>query len=278
MPTRWGSTYAMIKRLVKHKQPVMSTLTKQKCKITVPDVDEWEKLAKLSDLLEPYEKCTVLMGGQKYVSCSTVIPMLGHLLKCSVANDSDPVFIARFKENICSSLNSLREAAVANVNLCLATALDPRFKDLRSVPRESREPVWQDMNKELVSAADPTGMSSRHPRKKKRLFFYSDDDDASDEDNDGACGTSVPPVQQELMRYKAVPAIDDDECPLLWWRKHAALYPTISKLVRKFLCVPATTVPCERLFSLAGEVVSRKRTSLTPSNVDKLVCLADWMS
>jgi len=34
-------------------------------------------------------------------------------------------------------------------------------------------------------------------------------------------------------------------------------------------------VPCERLFSLAGNVVSRRRASLNPTNVQKLVCLAE---
>jgi len=37
-------------------------------------------------------------------------------------------------------------------------------------------------------------------------------------------------------------------------------------------------VPCERLFSLAGNVVSRRRASLNPTNGQKLVCLASWHS
>ena len=44
----------------------------------------------------------------------------------------------------------------------------------------------------------------------------------------------------------------------------------------RYLSTPATTVPCERLFSLAGNIVTQKRASLLPDNVEKLVCMASW--
>ena len=50
-------------------------------------------------------------------------------------------------------------------------------------------------------------------------------------------------------------------------------FPTLAKLARHYLCVPATSVPAERIFSIAGLVISNKRSSLTPENADMLTFL-----
>ena len=48
-------------------------------------------------------------------------------------------------------------------------------------------------------------------------------------------------------------------------------YPHLSKMARKYLGIVATSVPSERLFSVTGNIVNSKRSSLDPSNVEKLV-------
>ena len=54
---------------------------------------------------------------------------------------------------------------------------------------------------------------------------------------------------------------------------NAPRYPFLSILARKFLCIPATSVPLERIFSAAGHIVSKLRASLSPENVDALLFL-----
>ena len=51
-------------------------------------------------------------------------------------------------------------------------------------------------------------------------------------------------------------------------------FPTLAKLARHYLCVPATSVPAERIFLIAGLVISNKRSSLTPENADMLIFLS----
>jgi len=78
-------------------------------------------------------------------------------------------------------------------------------------------------------------------------------------------------VQSELLRYKTEPSISVDQPPLHWWSAHQHLYPIVSKLAHKYLCVVATSVPSEQLFSTAGNVVSVKHSALLPENVEKLI-------
>ena len=55
--------------------------------------------------------------------------------------------------------------------------------------------------------------------------------------------------------------------------KNEARYPTLSKMARKYLALPATSTPSERVFSIAGSIVIKKRACLLPENVNMLVFL-----
>jgi len=61
--------------------------------------------------------------------------------------------------------------------------------------------------------------------------------------------------------------------PLEWWATVGSRYPKLKTLACKYLAIPATSVPSERIFSKSGEIVSRRRASLKPSTVDMLVFL-----
>lgn len=62
--------------------------------------------------------------------------------------------------------------------------------------------------------------------------------------------------------------------PLLWWKAHSSELPLLSVAAGRVLCCCATSVASERLFSLAGHVVSKKRAALKPDKVNMLVTLA----
>ena len=98
-------------------------------------------------------------------------------------------------------------------------------------------------------------------------------DDSDSDDELLRPRSSFAPFEQ----YKNEPHIDLSECPLEWWRKHEGAYANLAKLARKFLASPATTVPCERLFSLSGNIVTKKRASLSADNINKLVSLSSWL-
>jgi len=61
--------------------------------------------------------------------------------------------------------------------------------------------------------------------------------------------------------------------PLSWWKENCHRFPRIWALAAKYLCVPATSVSSERVFSTAGLVVNRLRSRLSPEHVDMLLFL-----
>ena len=80
-------------------------------------------------------------------------------------------------------------------------------------------------------------------------------------------------AMSETGLYFGEKLIPRDSEPLKWWHEHGKNYPKMSKLARKYLCATATSVPSERLFSKAGELVSHRRSSLKPKNVNMLLFL-----
>lgn len=78
------------------------------------------------------------------MSCSAVLLALWHLFRVMEPSDDDSVLIVRLKRVFSEDLAKRKE----NANLSwlkLATALDPRFKDLKCLPRSERGEVWSSL-------------------------------------------------------------------------------------------------------------------------------------
>jgi hypothetical protein len=89
-----------------------------------------------------------------------------------------------------------------------------------------------------------------------------------------------PPPQQdqaialEIQSYFHTETLDPEEDPLTWWRDAKRMYPRLSHLAWKYLCIPATSSSSERVFSTSGNIVTCLRSSLKPDHVNRLVFLA----
>ena len=80
-------------------------------------------------------------------------------------------------------------------------------------------------------------------------------------------------VESEVSQFKREPPINANESPLMWWKTHSDKYPTLALVAKKYLCIPATSVPSERVFSNAGDIVTAQRSCLKPKHVDMLIFL-----
>ena len=51
---------------------------------------------------------------------------------------------------------------------------------------------------------------------------------------------------------------EDNTDPLEWWKDNNYRYKLLSTLAAKYFCVPATSVPSERVFSCTGNIINSK--------------------
>lgn len=120
--------------------------------------------------------------------------------------------------------------------------------------RAERQPVWGKLS-ELVKGEEPALQplcTNPEPPKKKTALLLIGSDSESDEET---------PEDNTVERYKVEPSASLDQCPLKWWSEHTAVYSKMALIAHKYLGTLATTVPCERLFSLAGHIVQKRRSS-----------------
>ncbi|XP_063806577.1 uncharacterized protein LOC134987633 [Pseudophryne corroboree] len=237
----------------------------------MPTTAEMDKLQRLETLLEPCRYVTELLGGEKYVSCSVVLPAFCHLSRVMESSDDDPAYVVKFKSTFRTDLETRKE----NANIAylkIATALDPRFKDLKCIPRAERGEVWalvtNLLKEQRFVAEKPVEATSEPPNKKLALLAASSESDSEQEEDS---------VENSVRRFRAEPTISTESCPLEWWSKHAGSHSRLASIAQKYLATPATSVPCERLFSPASHIVQKKRVSLSSENVNNLVCLSNWL-
>jgi hypothetical protein len=77
-----------------------------------------------------------------------------------------------------------------------------------------------------------------------------------------------------IKEYNDWPLLDSVD-PIQWWKNRQSdgvMLPVV-KVVKKYFCIPATSVPSEQIFSKAGLIITKQRNALKPENADMLIFL-----
>uniref|UniRef100_A0A9J7X243 HAT C-terminal dimerisation domain-containing protein n=1 Tax=Cyprinus carpio carpio TaxID=630221 RepID=A0A9J7X243_CYPCA len=281
-PTRWGSRQEMIQRILEQLPAISQVLNDRKVRHLVPTWQAIEDLEAMNNTLSPLAEFTDALSGELYVSISSVKPVL-HLFKTSVlaVQEDDAEFTKSIKSNILKYLQEKYSDPQTQDLLDMATTLDPRFK-MNYISEEKKATVKARLTDEMTGITLAMVRSFPHfntipnaspapPMKKGRKTLGSFFKAA--QGNDDKSSSLEQAVSTELEAYLLTCNIDSEDDPLIWWRQNSNVYPRLSVLVKKYLCIPATSSPSERLFSTGGNIVTCHRASLKPEHVDRLVFL-----
>ncbi|KAI4817482.1 hypothetical protein KUCAC02_010879 [Chaenocephalus aceratus] len=296
--TRWNSTFTMLERLYEQRLPVQAVLADE----TVTKVGirkslamrecQWELVEQLIPVLRPLAKATTIMCGENHVGLSFIYPVLLNMANNTLsANESDLAAIRSFKNTVRKELTTrfkLLSRLLAESIPIMACMLDPRFKHLKFLPDDVREEaqarltqlVREDGEVEQPGAtgeeeiADNVGVELAETSfKKARLESDFEQLFGAHFESSRKRKRVNGDADDELREYCQTPHIPTMDNPLEWWAQNAHRFPRVAKLSRSYLAIPATSTPSERVFSLAGNTVTRQRSSLLPSHVDALVFL-----
>jgi len=80
-------------------------------------------------------------------------------------------------------------------------------------------------------------------------------------------------IAKQIQRFLDEPLLSRQESSLEWWRSRMPVYPCLVSVVRQRLCLVATSVSSEHIFSSTGLVLNDRRRRLNSSEVRHRVFL-----
>ncbi|XP_069128352.1 E3 SUMO-protein ligase ZBED1-like [Argopecten irradians] len=274
--TRWNSTLIMLSRFVEQEPAVSAVFT---C---------------------PRKKKT---------TASIIVPMLKKIAAILQPCEDDSNIIANMKNEMLKDFNIRYQSDEVQLFINTCTLLDPRFHDI-FIDGETMESITRDLCQKTcpikvkvepvdnTSTDSQSGAEATPPLPQLDTVNHSPDRESEPEPKRAKMDTTSTLqdflgdilfirherksltqqqiIRQEIERYisectRSPPDTNSD--PLQWWKDRAIIYPNLSVFVKQYLCVPATSVPSERIFSCAGNTLTNKRASLSEDNVDKLIFL-----
>lgn len=200
------------------------------------------------------------------------------------AEHQSRVTTERVKElvnSLCSSMDKKFHRMEYNTVLSETTILDPRFKKVAFNDNRAVDEALQ----RITTAASRYGQSSHlqggHGGEEGAAAPEPEEPQASavwrffEERASGDTATRNPTADAilEVRSYLEEPLFQRSADPLSWWETKALIYPHLSHVMARRLCIVATSVPSERIFSKTGQIITERRNRISPAKLRHLVFL-----
>lgn len=282
--TRWNSVYMMLERYLELKDAVTLFQTKEAAKGFSFSPSEWQLAQSIMELLAPAYEATVEISGENFVSGSKVIPITKSLLKWYAVKSYDlrtenPSSIqTKFAEAMNRSLLHYLGMVEKVDQLALSTLCDPRYKKLAFRDSTDVSKAIQKFKEEItgrIIVTETSPESDPRPAKvgKSNLWDYFDSEVSRNKKN---APQGIDPVSEEIVRYLNFQNEPRETNPMTWWSKSGKQkFPNVHKLAMKMLIIPGTSVPSERVFSTAGNIINKKRALLSDQFAGDLIFLRE---
>ncbi|XP_076670787.1 LOW QUALITY PROTEIN: E3 SUMO-protein ligase ZBED1 [Andrena cerasifolii] len=273
--TRWNSSLIMLERLFALRVPLSAavvSLPKFPRSSETLNEEQWKMIEDVIPLLKPIEYITTDLSAEKYSTASKIVPLItgiqnaienitpttrsGHLLKINLLNNID----IRFDY---IETNKITRAA---------TILDPRFKTAVFQNNINAQTAKTAIHSEIKTLLNVMNNENR--------VINRQQDEESPDQNSGfwnfylnkvshltrQCSTPLESAENITKQYLELPYENIKSNPIEFWKTHRHTMPELKKISEKYLCTPATSVPSERIFSKAGQIVKEEIHKLLRRN------------
>ncbi|CAH1098482.1 unnamed protein product [Psylliodes chrysocephalus] len=279
--TRWNSTYDMLSRIVKIKEAVIATIALLKSDLILLDSD-WIIIEESVNILEIFYGITTEISSEKTVSLSKVIVFIKIMTQNVAQTIKNHQECQQPITEIMEMLYAIQEGILTRFQdyeneplYSESTILDPRFKKrgFKNVSKFDKAviglrkrlgavPTQASTTSTSVFSSKSNTTTTTQVQKKNIVWDTFDAEiDLLKPQNTTAAAII------ELDKYLNEDIVPRSTDPLQWWHQRRPFYPLLYNYMLKRLCIIATSVPCERVFSNAGQILNERRTLLKSERV-----------
>lgn len=257
--TCWNNQLKLLRSVLEIPNHV---LVKARCPVQLV-AHEVKIIQEFLEVMEPFEEVMDRCQAEKAVTSSCVIPCVRGL-RHAVKNTTTTL-----NKEIISTLETSLESQLAKFEdmecFQVAAALDPRFK-LDWCSSEAEQVIVKNVIAAKLGSACPkvstTSDICHQRRKRSKLFSYMESQ---------AAAVPIDSAPHELPVYLRSPCLEDDANPLLFWKINEHNFPNLAALARKYLAIPASSAPVERIFTVASEMFRPERRYLSDKTFEELL-------
>ncbi|KAK3926639.1 Zinc finger BED domain-containing protein 4 [Frankliniella fusca] len=285
--TRWGSTYIMIERFLS-LQPVVVQAAASFPALNMLSAAELASARAIMEVLAPFHKATSEMGAEKSTTVSKILPMIFNISKKveSVTVPEGNAMATKFKQFITGEMLRRFGNAEHNLRLAAATLLDPRFIKVyfqsplavSKAQRYLEQEIEKEMTLDTLDANNAVGESSEATAREvpePESDLWSSHSELLQQSREATSSDDIPGrARSELRAYLQREIVPLNNNPLEVWESLKPLYPHLYRVARRKLVVPGTSVPSERYFSKAGNIMDDQGSRLTAKHLQQRLFLA----
>jgi len=271
--TRWNSSVHMLDRLVQIKAPLSAAMTFLPRAPDLLTALDWELITDCLPILKPFDIMTVELSGEIYPTLSSVIPLvrgLQHTLKSIITNTTAGNALQKIVIDVIGRRLGILEC---DKIVAKSTFLDPRFKKAGFGLIENANNTEKLLIEELsyiLNNKQQEDTCSVPINVESNVLWKQFDTKVSQVRSTLSTGITASLI---IRQYLEMPYLNRKQSPLDFWKKNKNTFPELYMLQMKYLSVPATSVPSERVFSKAGQITNDRRNRLHPKNLDFIIFL-----
>ena len=240
---------------------------------------DWKNGRGFADVLEIFLIATRIQEGEKYLTLSSVIPVLSILHQKThqyIKNKDKNGFGITFARNILSSLEDRFGRYPTFLTLkphCFSTISDPRFKHIyfsrKPEMEEVRSTVCEWVKEEMEKMESSAQNVSSDSNESNGDEFWGAFDKAAKKSSNPEYNS----IDSELHRWSQVAPLSRETNPLHAMDALKTDYPHIFEIFRKYCVFPSTQNRDERIFSMMARCTGPQCRSITVETLEKKILI-----
>uniref|UniRef100_A0A3B1IVY8 HAT C-terminal dimerisation domain-containing protein n=1 Tax=Astyanax mexicanus TaxID=7994 RepID=A0A3B1IVY8_ASTMX len=256
--TRWNSVFDMTDSVLQQFEEISTILLENNQYGKIGCINK-NMLTTVVSFLKPFKDATNdLESDSSTLSGSLVLPWV---LAIPALTEVASVCVRRLNE-LMSTDNSAPNAVHRLYRV--ATFLTPKLRHLKMLDNYARADVMNAV-KELIANLMFESKNDEPQPPAKRAHFR-EFEEWEDKGSMAKDGTTT--AESEINDYLSVKLDTTEESGshqvLQWWKNHRLEFPSLSKLARHVLCIPASSAPSNEPSVFVGEFWKRDALSLKP--------------